>query len=158
MSGKRVIKALVVILLATAVLPPAAAWVVNRRRVDRASADIAEIVEQLKHAPTAWQDLARGTDVLCGPGRLPIAIAPETRAWVAAPRGSRSLADVLDAAHAPRSDPWGNCYLVNIGAVVAREPSVLWVISAGPNGIIDTPFLSSTLATPAGDDIGGRLR
>jgi type II secretory pathway pseudopilin PulG len=156
MSGKRVILALVVILFATAVLPPAVAWAVNRRRVSRASADVAALAAELERVHGAWQDLAKDVDVLCGPGRVPVADATETRAWVTTPR--RSLADVIDAAHAPRSDPWGNCYLVNLAAVIARGPATLWVISAGPNGIMETPFLSSQAAAPAGDDIGVRIR
>lgn len=155
MSGKRVILALLVILLATAVLPPAAAWAVNRRRVSRASADVAALADQLERVQGAWQSLAKDVDVLCGPGRVPVADAAETRVWVTTPR--RSLADVIDAVHPPRSDPWGNCYLVNLNAVIAREPATLWVISAGPNGIVETPFLSPSAAL-GGDDIGVRIR
>jgi prepilin-type N-terminal cleavage/methylation domain-containing protein len=67
------------------------------------------------------------------------------------------------------SDPWGNRYVVNIGLIdtspgvqtaSGRPKSAVWVLSAGPNGTIETPFVQSTLAanTPVGDDIGFRIQ
>lgn len=66
-------------------------------------------------------------------------------------------------------DPWGNRYVVNValiemspGAVTAggRPKMAVWVLSAGPNGVIDTPFASSILAAgqPGGDDIATRIQ
>jgi len=52
---------------------------------------------------------------------------------------ARAIAD-------PGADPWGNVYLVNI-----RDSRQAWVISAGPDGILQTPFTPGT-ASPAGDD------
>ena len=67
------------------------------------------------------------------------------------------------------ADPWGNRYAVNIalvdlspGAATAsgQAKMAVWVLSAGPNGIIDTPFAQSILSAvrPAGDDIGTRIQ
>jgi prepilin-type N-terminal cleavage/methylation domain-containing protein len=64
------------------------------------------------------------------------------------------------------SDPWGNRYIVNIGQIemaAGNGPGAtkfaVWVLSAGPNGIIETlpnqPFTSAVLG---GDDIGRRLQ
>jgi hypothetical protein len=47
-------------------------------------------------------------------------------------------------------DPWGNSYLVGVEPEGSR-----WILSAGPNGIVETP--AGPEATPAGDDIGARL-
>lgn len=76
----------------------------------------------------------------------------------------------------PEADPWGNRYLVNIGARgydspltltlsplrVERESersSAVWVLSAGPNGIIETPFSApASSAVLGGDDIGALVR
>ena len=67
------------------------------------------------------------------------------------------------------ADPWGNRYLVNV-ALVDLSPGAatmsgqakmaVWVLSAGPNGIIETPFASSILTAvrPGGDDIGTRVQ
>ncbi len=66
-------------------------------------------------------------------------------------------------------DPWNNRYLVNVGLLDASQgpqaasgtvKSAVWVISAGPNGILETPFNQSIASTtvPGGDDIGARLQ
>jgi len=57
-------------------------------------------------------------------------------------------------------DPWGNRYLVNIGKI---DPSInkgVWVISAGPNGTIETGSDANAASsfTPGGDDIIARLK
>lgn len=58
------------------------------------------------------------------------------------------------------SDPWGNRYAVNIGNATGNA---LWVLSAGPDGIIQTTFapaapaVGTTLAA-SGDDIVYRLK
>jgi hypothetical protein len=67
------------------------------------------------------------------------------------------------------SDPWGHRYVVNIGLIDAspgvltktgRPKSAVWVLSAGPNGMIDTPFFQPLTAavTTGGDDIGYRIQ
>jgi len=48
-------------------------------------------------------------------------------------------------------DPWGNRYAVNIRAL-ADGTSCTIVISAGPNGQIETPFTGVAI-TPGGDDV-----
>jgi prepilin-type N-terminal cleavage/methylation domain-containing protein len=67
------------------------------------------------------------------------------------------------------ADPWGNRYAVNValvdlspGAATAsgQAKMAVWVLSAGPNGIIETPFAQSILSAvrPGGDDIGTRVQ
>ena len=64
-----------------------------------------------------------------------------------------------------RSDPWGNRYLVNTGALQTSEPEdastdlrALWVLSAGPNGLVETPYAAPAVsAVVGGDDIGARI-
>jgi prepilin-type N-terminal cleavage/methylation domain-containing protein len=67
------------------------------------------------------------------------------------------------------ADPWGNRYLVNIGlidtspgaATLSGQPKMaVWVLSAGPNGIIETPFSVSILNTTTsyGDDLTFRVQ
>jgi general secretion pathway protein G len=58
-------------------------------------------------------------------------------------------------AEAP-ADPWGNRFIVNVRWLQpGASPNVVWVLSAGPNRIIETTFAQPSLA---GDDIGFRLR
>ncbi len=57
------------------------------------------------------------------------------------------------------ADPWGNQYVVNAANFAGSDP--VWVISAGPNGKIDTTVNSQTLNDVAGadgDDIGVRIK
>ncbi len=54
------------------------------------------------------------------------------------------------------ADPWGNRFIVNVQWLQpGASPHVVWVLSAGPNRIIETSFAQPGLA---GDDIGFRLR
>lgn len=66
------------------------------------------------------------------------------------------------------ADPWGNRYVVNIqlidlsASATTRSGGVklaVWVLTAGPNGIIETPFSQPiTSAVLGGDDIATRLQ
>ncbi|MEW6744580.1 MAG: type II secretion system protein GspG [Planctomycetota bacterium] len=47
-------------------------------------------------------------------------------------------------------DPWGNAYVVNTHGYF-QDGEYVWVLSAGPNGDIDTAVDATA---PAGDDIG----
>jgi hypothetical protein len=88
-------------------------------------------------------------DVLISSGSLPRiddATGWPTERSAALSFGTR---DRADATPVP-ADPWRNAYLVNLGARGA-----VWIVSAGPNGVLETPFESTALA---GDDIGARLR
>jgi hypothetical protein len=156
MTGRRVLATLGCILLATAVLPPGAAWWVNRSRVRLASDEVTAVAETLRHVEPQLRDMARNADVLCGPGRVPLAQALDARPWAAAPRAA--LVGVVGDRRSLSADPWGNCYVVNLAAVAASEPAALWVLSAGPNGVIETPFLAPPDQPLVGDDVGARIR
>ena len=62
-----------------------------------------------------------------------------------------------------KTDPWDNKYIVN-AANFAADATPVWVISAGPNGCIDTtvnsPSLNDSSCIPGqpGDDIGIRIK
>lgn len=66
-----------------------------------------------------------------------------------------------------QSDPWGNRYVINIGLIDVSPgvqtttglKSAVWVLSAGPNGVLETPFSRPvTSAVLVGDDIGIRIQ
>ncbi len=69
---------------------------------------------------------------------------------------------------APGPDPWGRRYVVNIGLIPSADAPpdqpgsakyAVWVLSAGPDGVIQTPYRQLIAdATLAGDDIGVRLQ
>lgn len=58
------------------------------------------------------------------------------------------------------SDPWGNQFLVNIGKADPSAGKAVWVISAGPNGKLETPadLSAASVLTSAGDDIVVRVK
>jgi general secretion pathway protein G len=51
-------------------------------------------------------------------------------------------------------DPWGNAYVINANGFPVQGRQV-WLISAGPDGKIDTPSNSETIQ---GDDVGTRIK
>jgi prepilin-type N-terminal cleavage/methylation domain-containing protein len=66
------------------------------------------------------------------------------------------------------ADSWNHRYAVNVslldsttgGLTMAGTPKqAVWVLSAGPNGSLETPYAQpATVAVPGGDDIGFRLQ
>ena len=54
-------------------------------------------------------------------------------------------------------DPWGNAYLVNADGFAITDREV-WIISAGPNGVMETPVPNLAGAVLVGDDIGLRIK
>jgi hypothetical protein len=135
-TGRQVFAALIAIALATAVLPPLAALTVNKRRVGRCERDAAALAARLRALPAPADSRA----VSCTGGRLPEAGSTSAQPWVGTPRDATAALDGL----AVPPDPWGNCYLVGSG----------WVLSAGPNGIVDTPF---GVDRAQGDDVGVKI-
>jgi prepilin-type N-terminal cleavage/methylation domain-containing protein len=52
------------------------------------------------------------------------------------------------------ADPWGNAYIINTDGLVPDSGKMVYVLSAGPNGVIETPANANSLV---GDDIGHRI-
>ncbi len=51
-------------------------------------------------------------------------------------------------------DPWGSPYMINIAATDSSSSAKKgFVISAGPNGVMDTAFATGRTTLPGGDDI-----
>jgi type II secretory pathway pseudopilin PulG len=150
-SGRTVALVSLLVVLATAVVPPLGAFLVNRGRIQTAEETAFALSKSFARG---LLERPSGLDVLCGSGRVPRALLPGTRAWAEGSRGGWTNAAPGRAAPSP--DPWGNCYLVNIAAATWSD-SIVWVLSAGPNGIVDTPFFSRQEA-PGGDDVRARIR
>lgn len=72
---------------------------------------------------------------------------PSSSAWLDGKSAALSTAVQKEFA----ADPWGRCYLINADAFEKKTDEKPWVLSAGPNGRIDT---SASDKNPAGDDIG----
>ncbi|MDQ3068751.1 MAG: hypothetical protein M3R55_03355 [Acidobacteriota bacterium] len=146
-EGRRVVGVVLAAIALTAVIPPAAATMLAQWRVARAY-ELADAAAPL--LATRRQELiaeAGAQGILCGPGRLPrgegVGIG-----WVRAPVSAGAA-----FAGAWPQDPWGRCYLLNVESLMMTGTGLM--ISAGPNGTIDTAV---NAAVPAGDDIGALVR
>ncbi len=116
-------------------------------------------------------------DLLVGPGALPRAASEVEGEWLSSrtlplegqlienspgyelfgTTSQRGWRGAYLASPVP-TDPWGNRYLVSLGFEPTDDASAggggqhLWVLSAGPNGIIETPYPPRG-TRPAGDDL-----
>jgi type II secretory pathway pseudopilin PulG len=140
----RVAAALCVIALLALVLPYTAVRTMHARRLDAADRQMQAIGDALGRIlagdPTA---IPAGADVLAGPGQLPWAADPAWRTAASIP-----LARLVPGSAGDRPDPWGNAYLVSVAALRDGRGRVL---SAGPDGKLETPFAAGTTGL-TGDD------
>ncbi len=127
------------------VLPAFAAVRVNQSRVARAERDVRAIAEAIQRLERLGGD---DVDLLVGPGEAP-------KVGEAAGTGWNSIRVAALSSHyvgmRPTPDPWGNRYTVLVGSAVA------WVLSAGPNGVVETSSLPSAghaSLIVSGDDVG----
>jgi hypothetical protein len=178
--------ALGVIAVLALVVPPMTAMTVNRMRVHRAEVAANEIAQALRvlERDSALSGVSKGAgapaaspdfDVLVGPGENPREEPPGrwtrsrsetlTRQLIVGPPETTGAGMGWKGPYLhtePQPDPWGNRYVINIGASDPRgsgAPRSVWVLSAGPNGIIETAFdQPATRAALGGDDVGVRVR
>ncbi len=177
LTGRQLLGCVAAILLLALPVPAAFGIVVNRARVARASADVQAIAAAIallpRTTPDAMPEVPPGAaarsngrlDLIVGPGNLPR--QGDGTEWISGKTGS--LVERLGQRLRPGvgSDPWGNRYTVNVRGFDDRSmPSApagtgaaIWVLSAGPNGIIETPFTQrADRARLGGDDVGARVR
>jgi hypothetical protein len=123
-----------VIIGALASMPFLVASVVADRRIAAATRRAEDMARSIGSASIDAAD----AQVLMGPGNVPL--VDEAVSW---PAGAR--------VNLPSPDPWRNAYLVNVGA-----KGTVWIVSAGPNGVVETPFEGASSAR--GDDVAARVR
>lgn len=144
-TGKRALLVTGLATVMTMAVPPAGAWWLNHRRV----------VETVQRIEAVSRDVAAGgrevppLGLFRGPGRVPdrepmgsegVGIdATQHASWLAA---SPAPTPLFDRWHA---DAWGQCIFL------ARREGGTLVLSAGANGVVETP---THAVVPAGDDIG----
>lgn len=140
----RVLALLAVIVALAFVLPYVAVRTLHVRRLqaaDDVTRSLADRVSEALRSDAAV--LPAGTQVLSGPGDRPR--SPDER-WIAV--ALLPLSRLLPTDPAVPQDPWGNAYLVRLDAG-GRRP--VWVVSAGPDGVLQTPFAGS-VERASGDD------
>ena len=130
------------------VLPYGAVYSLHVRRLRAADATARDLADRLGEVLHAGR-MPPGTQILAGPGERP--------RWSDERWGGTAtfpLARVLSTPAAIPTDPWGNAYLAKVGP---GESTASWVISAGPDGILQTPFAAAGDGA-SGDDRLARIR
>ncbi len=136
--------ALAAIALLAIVLPFGAISALHARRLASADAELRVLAGRIGSVDRHYT----GAAVLAGPGDTPRSGDP---LWTT---GTSALLNAANGAIGP--DPWGNAYVVNAGV---PADAAVWVLTAGPDGVIDTPFIQpDALAATQGDDRALRVR
>lgn len=178
---------LVVVGTLAAVLTPMLTGMIDEARVVRASNEVQEIsraVLNFRQNTGKWPIFVSGVsittsssiyDVLVGPGADPV---PAGSDWLTGVRGDMEAVLIRNTPAYTTSgrfqwrgpyvgelgaDPWGNAYLINTKTLRFGANEAGFVLSAGPNGTIETTFQStigsgSAAITIGGDDIVARIR
>jgi len=147
--ASRVVLLLSLILVLAFAVPYAAVTKMHARRLAQADAATERIAGQVAAAIAARSpEIPPGTEVLAGAGERQVALDDRWKSGTSFP-----LAGVIGE-RAAQADPWNNAYLVNIGAL--RTGGRVWVISPGPDGILQTPFAAAD--GPQGDDRAAQVR
>lgn len=140
----RVLALLVVILVLALAVPYVAVRRLHQARLDAADRQAADIGRALRDAVSASPGaLIIDVDLLEGPGARPVV---HDERWTALK--TQPLTHVLRTA-SPAADPWGNGWFVLVRRSSAGP--VLWVLTAGPDGVVQT-VLSAPEPAAAGDD------
>lgn len=135
----RALGAALALALLAAGLPFVGAALVSTRRFETARRQAQALALALQQSPITDTE-----EVLVGPGSLP---RFQGEAW---PDRKADLKARVPGI-ALQADPWRNAYVVNLGGRGAA-----CVISAGPNGIVETPFHDALRA--GGDDVVAAVR
>lgn len=147
--GRQLVGLLAGLLVLAIAVPAVVASTANALRVGRARRGAEVLAAFVARDVTSWPG-----DALAGPGDLPrVQAADQERRLdtLAAVLGPVRLQQ-LEAERIVAADPWQNAYLV------VRSPqraALWWVVSAGPNGVIDSDLDSP--APGSGDDIVVRV-
>ena len=148
LTWPRVTALLVVLFVLAFALPYTAVTALHKKRLRAADEGTRGIAQRLKMI--LGDGIPAGTEVLAGPGDRPVVNDERWNSATSVPL-ARVLPGVDLAAH---PDPWGNAYLVNVAAI--SSAGTVWVLSAGPDGIVQTPFVSG--GAPIGDDRATAIR
>jgi type IV pilus assembly protein PilE len=178
-----------VIAILAAVITPVVGNYIDQARLTRSSQEaqmIADAVLNFNKNTGKWPVFQSGAsvtvttatyNVLVGPGNTP-ACSGCTATWLSTNSGDLSAILERNTPSYPTtgkfawrgpyltnvgSDAWGNKYYVNGPGMAFGQTKAVFVLSAGPNGTIETTFSQnigsgSSAVTVGGDDIVARIR
>lgn len=172
-SGFTLIEVIVVasiIAILAGILVPLIFKEIDEAKQTRAKADVASISQAMlvmRKDTGQWPvtgTCAAGTTLLYGSGTVPTL----GTGWDGA-TGTATYDSTLSQDSGPcwpttwkgpyiatvDKDPWGHAYVTNAAAMVASGTPPIWIISAGPDGALQT---ATTDLTQQSDDIGIRIQ
>jgi len=166
-----------------AVVSPTVGGVFQRARQARAQMEVnaiamalVEYARDVKTLPGAERPDFGSPLVLVTEGDMPHAAQYHQSLWGHCPRAATEsylvtrpagVASKWKGPYLPmglKTDPWGRAYLINVGLIsknagASEERRAVFVISAGANGVIDTPLDQFvTNAQVLGDDVSSRIQ
>ena len=158
-----------IIAILASILIPLVLKEIDESRITKAQADVRSILTSIvvfKKDTAQWPNMdngcAQSVTLLQGDGKVPNLTGMGYDTSVSSsmndhlPADANSCYNNWKGPYIARvtADPWGNSYIINAdGFLIANQP--VWILSAGPNGQVETPTFSQTLL---GDDIGLRLK
>jgi general secretion pathway protein G len=158
-----------IIAILASILIPMVLKEIDESRITKAQADVRSILTAIvvfKKDTAKWPSMdnscAPNVTLLNGDGAMPNLAGMGYDSGVASSLNDHLSADTngcyknWKGPYIARvtADPWGNAYIINAdGFSIDGQP--VWILSAGPNGQVETPTFSQTLL---GDDIGMRIK
>jgi len=159
-----------IIAILAGILVPLIFKEIDEARITRAAADIRSIstgILILRKDAGQWPVSAtcrNATTMMVGHGTVPAVPAGWDNS--ATDQYDHALVEDTDACWGTKwkgpyiamvnADPWGNAYVTNAPAMLAATGPI-WIMSAGPNGTIETAPDATSIGAGI-DDIGVRLR
>lgn len=161
-----------IIAILAGILVPLIFKEIDESKISRASADVRAISTALivfkkdvGQWPTKNGACADGVTLLNGNGNMPANIAPQGFDQTSTENYDEPLVSNSGGCYGANvwkgpyiavvsPDPWGNAYFTNAKDFNTQGAPV-WILSAGPNGTVDTPASSTAVV---GDDIGLRIK
>lgn len=161
-----------IIAILAGILVPLIFKEIDESKISRAAADVRAISTALivfkkdvGQWPTKTGGCAEGVTILYGSGNAPANLAAQGFDQTSGENFDEPLVSNSGGCYNPSvwkgpyiavvsPDPWGNHYFTNANGFNTPGAPV-WILSAGPNGTVDTPAASTAVA---GDDIGLRIK
>lgn len=164
-----------IIAILAGILVPLIFKEIDESKITRAAADIRSIstaIMVLKKDTGNWPNLDGSTvdcnptiTLLFGDGNMPGNMAAQGYNQITSSLFDSYLSEEGTGCYGAKwkgpymahvgKDPWGNAYINNADAYATTNP--VWLISAGPNGILETPANSTAIAAGI-DDVGVRIK
>jgi general secretion pathway protein G len=160
-----------IIAILAGILVPMIFKEIDESRITRAAADVKSISTAMvvfRKDTAAWPSKDPDCDptvtILMGAGNIPAGLAAMGYDTAVASSYDSHFSADDNGCYAPNwkgpymaivtADPWGNSYVTNANSFETAGQAV-WIISAGPNGTLETPALNTSAV---GDDIGVRIK